>query len=79
MVARYVGVVEAVGSSPVTPTSKMTSQMALICHWRGYFYIKLWTLAKSFLTAIFFVDVKHIDYLVRCPCFDFVECVNIYS
>ncbi len=85
LVARYLGVVEAVGSSPVTPTRRANLSNDLIRQLRGYSYIRLWALVKfwsnrdkSSLTAIFFVDVEHIDYFVRCPCLDFVEGVSVY-
>ena len=38
LVARYLGVVEAVGSSPVTQTIKISSQTAILCCLRAFFF-----------------------------------------
>lgn len=82
LVARYLGVVEAVGSSPVTPTNK--NNLSNGCNTpieRLFLYPNIRSgqiMVKSGVTAVFFVDVKHINYLVRCPCLDLIECVSVY-
>ena len=78
---RYLGVVEAVGSSPVTPTNR--NNLSNGCNMpieRLFLYPNIrfgQIMVKSGVTAVFFVDVKHINYLVRCPCLDLVECVSV--
>ena len=47
MVARYLGVVEAVGSSPVTQTKQKTTQFRIVLILRGFLYtIKNYKLFK---------------------------------
>ena len=81
LVARYLGVVEAVGSSPVTPTNR--NNLSNGCNTpieRLFLYPNIRSgqiPVKSGVTAVFFVDVKHINYPVRCPCLDLIECVSV--
>ena len=86
LVARYLGVVEAVGSSPVTPTNEINLSNGLNTPFGRFILIlnsvldNFWTtelVLACFLCSEFVVQMEYIYHFIGSFCLDFIESVSV--
>ena len=86
LVARYLGVVEAVGSSPVTPTNEINlsnglntlfGRFILILNYVFGQLLDNWTILACLFCSEFIVQMERIYDFIGSFCLDFVESVSV--